>query len=511
MSIVSGLRKRVINSPKVLFITPPLKRWDVVSAQQPYPGYAFLGAILEQNNITVEVLDCNLLELSLHEMLALIEQKSPDIVGIGVYPSGARSVMKAMRMIKNVSKDIVTVLGGPQVTALPALYAKDPDIDFVVIGEGDYTFTELVQEISKENSNFSSIAGIAFNDRDGYVQTLPRPLVQNLDELPAPAYHLLPMDILSKEKDPAYKKHFLSIVTSRGCTHHCFFCPQWKPYNGVYRSRSPHLVVDELEMLHHKYNIELVEFTENLMNASRKRIKEFVRIMIERKVPVKWGFLPRSDTIIRDRDIVPQMVKAGLVYALVGIESFSKGKLEEINKGQTIHQAKEGIHILNDNGVATIGSYIVGWTDDTKETIKAIPAFLEEVDADLTFLPMLSPYPGSLLWDKAYKEGMIMDFNFSHYDEKHPVMKYTNISPFELVDLGNWLYAQQFSKKQLMRNLFLRDTIWSDMVAGFMEKSDIAKDTFLYSQEEIIDNLEQGALCVDDVPEDEKFLWRNHE
>lgn len=479
---------------KVLFITPPIDKWEVMPARTPYPGYAFLGAVLEQHGIPACVLDCNFEQIGYDEMENYINKKSPDVVCVGMYPADSRSDLKAVRITKKLSRDIITVVGGPHVTALSELYSSDKDIDFVVRGEGEYTLLALIQELQKPNPDYKNIPGLAYYENNEFIQTPPRPLIKNLDELPMPAYHLLPMEQMCREKDPGYNCHFMSVPTSRGCPYKCYFCPQWRPYNGTYRARSPELVVDELIYLHDHYGIELVEFNENLMNATKSRIEGFIRLMIEKKVPVKWGFLPRADTVLRDRELIPRMVKAGLSYVLIGVESYSQAILDKINKEENINTIKEAIKLMKDHGVGTVATYIIGWPEETRETLKASNDYLEELDPDAPLIGLLTPFTGSPLWDDSMKNGKIIDYNFDHHNERYPVFDYDNIHPEELTDLANWLLAQQFSRQKLMRSLYLRNPIWSKMVRGFLNISDYFE--FEYNEETQCKTLKQGALDV---------------
>lgn len=476
------------NSIKVLFITPPLEKW-ILAVDSPYLGYAFLGAVLEQNGIEVEVIDCNFEELSFKDLTEKIEQRKPDLVGMGVYSTSSNSVIRTVRIIKNLDNTIITVLGGPQVTALPSLYAHDEDVDFVVIGEGEYTLLELVQELTRPSPGFNKIDGLAFMENNEYRQTHPRALVENLDDLPMPAYHLLPMDIIQEKKESHFKCPFICVVTSRGCAYKCHFCPQWRPYNGRYRARSPGLVVDELELLSTKYNIEVVEFTENLMNSTSERMRDFVRLMLERKVKMKWGVVPRSDGMVRDRDILPEMVQAGLLYIFTGIESYSQEILDIEEKKESISQIKECIRLMKQHGVASIGSYIIGWKTDTKFSIKNACGYLDEIDLDAGYISILTPYPGSLLWEENLKTGKIFDYNFHHYDERNPILLIDNLSPEELVDLGNWLYAQQYTKERMMRMMFLRDPYWRRMVDSILDQRDVVSSAFEYNKDTLVKDI----------------------
>lgn len=493
MSTLSYKKGR--SSPKVLLVDPPLPKWELTPIS-PYISYAYLGAVLEKNDIEVKVLECAVEELNWKQMEDGIEQEKPDIIGIGVFTPAGRDVMKALKRIRRIDKEIVTVLGGLHVSSLPRLYATHPDVDFVVVGEGEYTFLELVQELGKSNPDFNNVRGIAFCAENGeYIKTPARPLIKNLDELPMPAYHLLPMERFRGREDVCV--YLMEVAPSRGCLHHCHFCPFWGLYNATYRTRSPELVVEQLELLTDKYGVKLVQFSDPLTNGDRNWMEKFLDLMIERKVDMKWKMLPRADLILRDRDLVPKMAESGLVQILTGVESFSQSTLNYARKNESVDEIKECIRLAREYKIGTLASYIVGWPQETKQSIRQGYSYLEEIDPDLAYISIYTPYPGSPLWNAALKKNIIMDFNFTHYDMMHPVITMDNFSPQEFVTFVDWLYTQQLiSKPKLMRLLYDRDPMWSGCIKYYMSRLHAFSQIFQYNESEVIKDINK-ALDVE--------------
>ena len=457
---------------KILFITPPMKMWlmfgDTIA---PYLGYAHMGAVLEQNGIDVEVLDCMAERLTWEEMEREVAVRKPDIVGIGSATAWANAAVEAFRRIKRVSPNVVTVAGGLHFSFLPDIYAKDPDIDFIVIGEGEYTLLELVQELAKSVPKFEKVQGLAFQKNGGFVQTPPRALIANLDDLPFPAYHLCKLE-KNQWINETYKG-YTRVVTSRGCKGRCHFCSQWKLYGGTYRTLSGKRIVDELQRLYEDFQIDTIEFGDDSFNAERQKMEDFTRELLDRQLPIKWFMEARADHILRDKDLLPLMVESGLVGVLIGVETYSDAILKRERKGISFEQMRQCFKLLKNYRVGTIATYMIGWPEDTRESIKESARFLDELDPDVISAHVLLPYPGSELWDEARSKGVVEDFNFDHYNLTTPIMSTSSLKRQEISELLNWLNMDFYSKQdRIMRNLYFRDRFWSTIFRHILSHAD---------------------------------------
>jgi radical SAM superfamily enzyme YgiQ (UPF0313 family) len=138
--------------------------------------------------------------------------------------------------------------------------------------------------------------------------------------------------------------------------------------------------------------------------------------------------------------------------------------------------------------VGVVANFIIGWPQETRLTIKNANEFLNELDPDGVDIHILTPYPGTPLWDFAFKNNMLGDFNFMHYDRRHPILRNESLSPEELVEMGNWLHVQQFSSAKTMRGLYRRNPIWAKMITGGMKKSENTPYNFTYNENAVIDS-----------------------
>jgi len=244
---------------KVLFVEPPKDIWFVMGEYLPPPyGIIQLAAYLEREakDVEIEVLDCNAQQVDWEGMEKRIESFNPDIVASsGLATCNTYLVARTLETAKKVNHDVLTVAGGQHFTATAQESLETyPEIDVIVRGEGEQTLVELVENTNKK-SLFPQIKGISFRYKRKILHNPPRPLIENLEELPYPGYHFV--------KDVVHKYHFAAmaglearyalIEGSRGCSHRCTFCTQWRHWQGICRVKSPERIADEMEFCYRNY------------------------------------------------------------------------------------------------------------------------------------------------------------------------------------------------------------------------------------------------------------------
>jgi anaerobic magnesium-protoporphyrin IX monomethyl ester cyclase len=261
------------------------KLWGKPNVFQPL-GIAYVAAVLEGQH-KVGIIDSptegwrNLQQidgtkyrvgLRNEEIEARIKRFSPDVVGINIPFSGwSKGAFEVASIVKNIDKDIITVLDGQHPSARPEECLADKNIDFVVIGEGEYTTSELVDKLEVGNKqNLKKIKGIAFLEDGKTVITPPRSFIEDLDSLPFPARHLLPMDkYFADVKETPLRgeinKPWATMITTRGCPYSCVFCTVHIVMGKEWRSRSPENVVDEIEQLIQTYSVKQIDFCDENM------------------------------------------------------------------------------------------------------------------------------------------------------------------------------------------------------------------------------------------------------
>lgn len=451
---------------KVLFVTPPMGNWSTWGKHSSTnPSHAQLAAFLrERGGVEVEALDCKVLELDDDAMIERIRQSRPDAVYLGnvVTTAGGAAIIArfngAMERIKREIPRTITIAGGLMYSALPEESLKEcAAIDYLIVGEGEVTLLELTQALGREHSRLREIQGLAFRENGQFLLNAPRPLIPDLDALPMPAYDLFPM-----EKYVGYDSmaHYNETVTSRGCMGGCNFCYQWWLYDPrrpkdfiSYRTRSGMKVADEVELLHRQYGVQVMSFFDDDFSCRREKVVEFCQELLRRKIEISWFFMGRADNYVRDIDLFPLLRQAGCYMVLVGIEGSNDEELRGMGKGITVSQIKTAVSSLRENGIATVGTYIIGFWEDDAEKIQRRAGFVEEVDPDILSLQVLNPSPGSPVWHDAHKKRIIEVDDLSLWDQHHAVMPTQYLSRKEVGQLAAEINQHFFTHPKRIERL----------------------------------------------------------
>ncbi|MGQ9597765.1 MAG: B12-binding domain-containing radical SAM protein, partial [Thermoproteota archaeon] len=397
---------------RILFIEPPKDIWFVMGEYLAPPyGIIQLAAYLEREleNLEIEVLDCNAQQVDWKRMEKRIESFNPHVVASSTLATcNVYVVARTLETAKRINPNILTIAGGQHFTAMAQEGLETyPVIDVIVRGEGEQTLAELIRNIG-DRSRFLQIRGISFR-HDGKIEhNPPRPLIENLDHLPYPGYHFV--------KDLVHKYHFSAmtgpnvpyvlIEGSRGCSHSCTFCSQWKHWQRRWRAKSPKRIVDEMEFCYRNYGSRFIWLTDDNFSFDG-RVGELADEIIDRKISddMMWFTQVRCDEVIRGKDLLPRLRKAGLRWVLIGVENPDQTILEAFRKNITKEDAKEAVKLLKKNDIFAHAMFIIGSRKDTAKSIENLRAFADELDPDLALFTVLTPFPGTELFEEARRNG----------------------------------------------------------------------------------------------------------
>jgi radical SAM superfamily enzyme YgiQ (UPF0313 family) len=451
---------------KLLFITPPMGNWAPWGERHLAVNslYSQLGAFVrEKNAATVEVLDCRALGLDDAQMLDEVRRRRPDAVFFGAMiaaAGGAATLNRfhaAMRKIKEIAPEIITIGGGLMYTAVPQKIMSDnPQLDFAIVGvfgDNEYTLWELLEELKTGAPRLEDIKGLTWRKNGDIILNPQRPLIQNLDELPMPAYDLFPMDrYYGYSVIPNYNE----AVTSRGCEGACHFCYEWwfvdprSPRDfSSHRTRGGKAVAAEMELLNKTYGVKALTFMDDDFNSDRQKMVDLVEALEEKKLDMSWFCLSRAQNLIRDADLVPRLRKAGLYQVLIGIDGGTDEEIAEARKGPMkvgVKELKELIHFLRQNDISTIATYLNGFWEDDEAKIRQRAKAVDEIDPDIVMIQVLNPIPGSPIYKAAVKNNVIEVDNLSLYDLEHCVMPTKYLSRQKLGEMTGWAFQSFYSK-----------------------------------------------------------------
>jgi anaerobic magnesium-protoporphyrin IX monomethyl ester cyclase len=451
---------------KLLFVTPPMGNWAPWGDRHLAVNslHAQLAAFIrEKQAAEVEVLDCRALGYDDDGMLDEVKGRRPDVVFFGsMIPAagGAAQLNRfhaAMQRIKETVPKTLTIGGGLMYTAVPQQIMKDnPQLDFALVGvfgDNEYTLSELLAELNKSSPNFDPIRGLSFRKGAEIVLTPARGLIENLDELPMPAYDLFPMDrYCGYSVIPNYNES----VTSRGCEGACHFCYEWwlvDPRNPrdftSHRTRGGKKVADEMELLSKQYGVKALTFMDDDFSSDRRKMVDLVEELEKRQLDMSWFCLSRAQNLIRDADLIPRLRKVGLYQVLIGIDGGTDEEIAEARKGPMkvgVKELKELIEFLRKNDISTIATYLNGFWEDDEAKIRQRAKAVDEIDPDIVMIQLLNPIPGSPIYKKAAKDGIIEIDNLSLYDLEHCVMPTKHLTRPQLGELTGWAFQSFYGK-----------------------------------------------------------------
>ncbi len=358
----------------------------------PPLGLACVGGALRAAGHEVRVIDAAVeprWEARLGEVLSAWR---PRAVGISASTAVLKHALDLAVRTKEADPGTTVVLGGVHATLFPGEVLREGGIDLAVHGEGEQTAVELLAAVARSEP-LHSIAGIAFRDGSGPRVNGKRPPIPNLDDLPLPAYDLLPMGLYSTPFSATGP--VTSMVTSRGCPYPCTFCDAFVVHGRTYRAHSPERVVTEIRHLVDEFGIREVLFKDSEFTLDRRRVEGFCDIMTRGGPRVTWTCSARVNCV--DGPLLRKMAAAGCRVIQFGVESADPAVLDALKKGITLEKVREAFRSTRAAGIETVANLMVGSPGETWGSIEATRRFIREIRPDHLNVQVLVPYPGTEL------------------------------------------------------------------------------------------------------------------
>ena len=306
--------------------------------------------------------------------------------------------------------------------------------------------------------------GIGFRSNGEIILTEPQPLV-DVDELPLPAYHLLPMEkyyfvVLGR---------FATVIASRGCPHRCTFCSEWRFWGGRWRQRDPKKIGDELELLVRKYDMESIWFGDDCFNVSAELMRGICDEIKARSLEFSWFYQGRADLVVEHRNLLPLMRETGCRMVQIGIETSTEQELKSLNKKLSLGRIAEAVALLKEHDIVVQGLIIVGTRDDSAESIMHKVHYMERLDTDFPIFTMFTPFPGSDIYQEAKKNNWLEVQDYSLYDMANVIMPTEHLTRNQLTASYRWCYTTYYTNLlKLFKGLFSRNDwkrrIWWHML-----------------------------------------------
>ncbi|MBW2967017.1 B12-binding domain-containing radical SAM protein [Candidatus Woesearchaeota archaeon] len=446
---------------KVLLITPAWKienksnLWRKIASCYPALGLAYIAAVLEEEGHEVLFIDMHAQNWSVKETVLHIknspEYEGLDFVGITATTPLITCALKLAKYIKKIDSKTKVILGGVHPTVLPEEVLSDDNVDFVVREEGEMTFKELVA-----GKDPSDVLGISFRKGNKIVHNPPRPQIEDLDTLPIPAYHLMPIDKYRPAVGSYKRLPAMSIFATRGCPGRCTFCH--RAFKGKIRTRSARKIVEEIKVLQMDYGIKEISFYDDTFTAMKDNVREFCRIVLDEGIDITWSCFTRVNYI--DEDLFALMKKAGCHHVMFGVESGNQHILDRMNKMITLDQIRKGVRILKGLGLETRAAYILGAIGETPETMQQTLDFALELDTDYAQFNIMTAYPGTDVWNEAEKNGWLRVKNYD-YSVSDFTMELPTISNEEIFKMYKRAHRKYYLRPRMFWRRLKKMSSWS--------------------------------------------------
>lgn len=478
---------------RVLLVAPPRVLWPYINEQDNYlvpQNLACLAAVLRQDGVEVTLVDCMPLRLGWKSLERVIREVRPQVVAGGEnHACFASEVVRLMHLAKAVDPAIVTVVGGNHFTNAGEEYLANDPIDFIVRGEGEITFRELVRALDGGDALAPfAVEGLCYRREGQIVYTPPRALIEDLDSLPLPAYDLLPMEKYGNARY-LFSPGGATLHHSRGCVGSCRFCSWWTQMaerrvemeGGCrrervlprWRTRSVGSTLEEMEVLHERYGKNCLVFVDPTFNIDARWDDAFATELLRKKWRLNWFAFLRGDFLLRDErlGILEKMVASGLSHTCIGVERLDEGELDEWGKSFATREHYREIFGLLSRKYPQVfrqASFIVGTRRETPESMRAHFEFARELDVDFPSFHPVTPFPGTPLYEEARANGWLEVTDFDRYDLMTPIMPGETMTR-DAIEAGlAALNREYIGARWLLRGLLSRSRYRRDMYTWWL-------------------------------------------
>ena len=433
----------------LLMTTDPPKEspWGL-GRRFPPLGLAYVAGALEQAGFQVELLDNYLLKKPIEYVKQEAKRLAPEILGITCGSVTYKRCIETAKAVKEVLPSCKVVVGGWHPSYLPESMLQHPAIDYVIMGEGERAIVELAKSITKgeDDSAIAKISGLAYRRGEKITKNAPT-FISDLDQVPFPARHLLPMHLYSREMEYLSVKPVDTMNVIRGCPYNCAFCETKKLWGSKCRAFSPSRVVEELNHLVSDYGTKGIYFVGDNFTIHKKRTIELCKEIRRSKLDLEWVCDTRVDLI--SRELLKEMKVAGCRTIWFGVESGSSRILKKINKQISLQQALDAFKLCREEEIRTASSFMLGLPGETVKDMEASFKFARKLDPDWVRFNIFVGYPGSDLYDEIMAKGL--------YDRVEDFVTYVKTDDFnyEMVSKIQKRFHKKFNRspKRILRTI----------------------------------------------------------
>lgn len=389
------------NQNNLVYLIRTYRNIPGLQLSQPM-GIMYLAAyIREKLAVEVRLIDMRLDKLTPTQILTILRANPPAVVGISALSFEAPAVHELAEAVKKEFKSVPIVIGGPYATTLPELVMRDENIDCAVIGEGEETFREYLEQYF-HGEEHPRVAGTMVRSEGQAQRMEERPYIQDLDVLPLPAWDLLDIrryfGLTNFNRVYAYREN-MTIMTSRGCPFRCAYCHN--VFGLKFRARSPVHVLDEIKALNRQFGVREYLIVDDTFNLNRPRAKEICNGIIDIGIPLKFSFPNGLKADVMDDELIELLGKCGTYRICYGVESASPRILELITRKIDLEKTREVIAKTARESILTHGFFMIGFPTETEEEMHKTIQYAINSKLHTASFFIVVPFPGTRLYDLA--------------------------------------------------------------------------------------------------------------
>ena len=439
----------------ILLIDPKINAWGYSAPN----GIASFGLIsvatyLNHNGQNSEILDMNTKQVSWEDLPAVIKQKKPDVVGV---PSSMNCYIPQSLRVVNIAKEtnpnIVTLGGGINFTLNSVnIMKQNPNLDFIVRGDGEYTTLELIQAMENKSNSLDKIQGITHRNEGKVIVNPDRPPIMDLDTLPIPDWDLIDMDRYGMNAFPPQWGKQVMLTISRGCPNHCRYCAPTLAAQR-YRELSAERALEIITVLRQKYDRRMIWLNDLTFCVNEERTAKLLEGIIETKLDIAIVVDMTAELVIKRQNLLSLMKRAGIQYIPIGVESpIDKDHRKYQDKAKSWDKAEDAFRLLRKNKILPAAYFMIGEVEHTAKEIRRIRELAEKLDPAIAFFCFVNPQPGTPYYEDV-KDYIATD-DLSCYGEFSPVMKYPHLGDNQIRMLYREIWVSYYARPtRILRRL----------------------------------------------------------
>jgi len=467
---------------RILLIQPPVDLFDDDERQAMPPlGLAYIAAVLERAGHEVSILDCvvsafeslRLLPdgrlrhgLDGEELAARIRHCRPQVVGVSnLFSAQSQAAHHVCELVKLTDTGIVTVMGGAHPSCVPELVLADANVDYVICGEGESAMLRLIESLRQGRCPPDDPSGLAFRAGDAIRVFAPASPLMDLDTLPLPARHLLPMKKYFRYRSPhgtVVRRHpCTNMITSRGCPARCSFCSIHTVWGRRFRWHSAVRVLREIESLVGDYGVREIQFEDDNLTLNKPRMREICQGVIDRRLDLLWTTPNGVATWALDEHLLGLMRRAGCYHIAIAVESGSQETLDRIiRKPLDLRKVPPIVRAARKLGMGVSAFFVVGFPGETRADIEKTFNYAMNLGADHVHFFTATPYPGTDLFRQCVEKGLMKTpVDYTQLRVGRPMFDTAEWTADELVEITRAAQARFYRQTAVRRPVRFAATV----------------------------------------------------